>query len=77
VFFGSIVHDSDITKAKTDPVDFEPVIYTLDLLIPVISLGQRTAWNVDGIGQWVALGFTFFGWLMTAALLGGIAVRRQ
>lgn len=68
---------SDVTPAKDDPAPFQPFIYTLDLLVPVISLGQRISWNAHGSAQWVGLGLTVFGWLLTAALLGGVAARRQ
>jgi hypothetical protein len=69
--------DADLRPAKADPAPFQPVIFSLDLLVPVISLGQRVSWNTDGPAQWVALGMTICGWLLTAALLGGIAARRQ
>ena len=33
---------------------FEPVIYSVDVLVPVISLGQRVAWNASGTAQWAS-----------------------
>ncbi len=39
---------------------FNPVIYTLDLLLPVVDLGQKHAYNPAGIQQWLS-------YLLTAA----------
>jgi hypothetical protein len=67
----------DFTAAKADPAPFQPFIYTLDVLIPVVSLGQETSWNAQGSAQAAAMLFAVFGWLLTAALLTGITARRQ
>jgi hypothetical protein len=78
VVFGHFLKDSMAPARSLEQVPpFEPTIYTLDLLIPVISLGQRTAWNPSGAAQWWALGFTVVGWLLTTAFIAGLAVRRQ
>jgi hypothetical protein len=72
---------ADLTPAKQrveDVAPFNPVIYSVDLLIPVISLGQRTGWNAHSdAAQWAALTFTLLGWLLTAAFVAGLAARRQ
>jgi hypothetical protein len=72
--------DRDLTPAKRveDVAPFHPVIYTVDLLVPVISLGQRTGWNAHSdAAQWAALTLTLLGWLLTAAFVAGLAARRQ
>ncbi|GHB75414.1 oxidoreductase [Streptomyces viridiviolaceus] len=52
---------------------FQPVVYTLDLLIPIGGLGQRTAWywSSDGL-QWLAYLLIAFGWVLTTALIAGV-----
>ena len=87
VLFGEVFHaderpreDSDLVPAKSieQVPPFQPVVYTVDLLVPVISLGQRTAWNpVSGVAQWTALALTLVGWVLTAAFVAGLAARRQ
>jgi hypothetical protein len=69
--------DGDLTPAKEEPASYNPVIYTMDLLVTVISLGQRVSWNAHNSAQWVATALTVCGWLLTAALIAGIAARRQ
>ncbi len=63
-------------EAKQVP-GFNAFIYTLDVLLPVIDLGQATAWNAHGAAQWIAVALALSGWLLTAALLAGIAARRR
>ena len=68
---------ADFTPAKAAPAPFQPFIYSLDVLLPVVSLGQETSWNAHGTAQTAAVVFAVFGWLLTAALLTGITARRQ
>ncbi|MEV7395266.1 oxidoreductase [Streptomyces sp. NPDC091215] len=52
---------------------FQPAVYTLDLLIPVGGLGQRTAWYwADGSLQWLAYLLIAVGWVLTTAVIAGI-----
>ncbi|MER6065018.1 oxidoreductase [Streptomyces sp. NPDC001792] len=52
---------------------FEPLVYTLDLLIPIGGLGQRTAWywSNDSL-QWLAYLLIAFGWVLTTAVIAGV-----
>ncbi|MER5618789.1 hypothetical protein [Streptomyces sp. NPDC002215] len=51
---------------------FQPLVYTLDLLIPIGGLGQRTAWywSNDSL-QWLAYLLIAFGWVLTTAVIAG------
>ncbi|WP_367319051.1 oxidoreductase [Streptomyces sp. HUAS ZL42] len=52
---------------------FNPFVYTLDLLIPIGGLGQRSAWFWEGgTPAWLAYGLTAAGWILTTAVLAGI-----
>lgn len=58
---------------RTGPLpDFSPVAYTLDLLLPIVSLGQDNAWNPRGAGQAIAYVLIIAGWLLITAVLAGI-----
>jgi hypothetical protein len=52
---------------------FDPFAYTLDLLVPVISLGQENAWDPLGGGQAIAYALIFAGWILTTAVAAGIS----
>lgn len=53
---------------------FQPLVYTLDLLVPIGGLGQRTAWywSNDSL-QWLAYLLIAFGWVLTTAIIAGVS----
>ncbi|MFF7705392.1 oxidoreductase [Streptomyces lydicus] len=52
---------------------FQPLVYTLDLLIPIGGLGQRTAWYwPDGGLQWLAYLLIALGWVLTTSVIAGV-----
>lgn len=51
---------------------FQPVIYALDLLVPVLGLGQKSAYVPTGAGQWVAWAGTLVGWILATTILAAI-----
>ncbi|MFI6623082.1 oxidoreductase [Streptomyces sp. NPDC050528] len=56
-----------------DSVPFQPLVYTLDLLVPIGGLGQRTAWYwSNGSLQWLAYLLIAFGWVLTTAVIAGV-----
>ena len=66
------------TKPLDQAPPFHPVLFTADLIVPVISLGQDAAWTAQStFAQWTAFALTVCGWLLTAAFVAGLAVRRQ
>ncbi|MGW7568594.1 oxidoreductase [Streptomyces tendae] len=65
-------HSPDPVK-QGEGAPFQPLVYTLDLLIPVGGLGQRTAWYwPDGGLQWLAYLLIAFGWVLTTAVVAGV-----
>lgn len=53
---------------------FNAFVYTLDLLIPIGGLGQRSAWYwTGGVTAWLAYALIAAGWLLTTAVLAGIS----
>ncbi|MFB6889023.1 oxidoreductase [Kitasatospora sp. NPDC056327] len=58
---------------RGESVPFSPLVYTLDLLVPIGGLGQRTAWYWTGPQQWFGYSLTAIGWLLTTAVLAGIS----
>lgn len=74
---GSVVfwqfHDHGIISPvdKAHP-DFNAILYTLDLLVPVINLGQTQYWFPFGAAVWVAAAYTIMGWILATCLVVGI-----
>lgn len=50
---------------------WNPALYALDLLLPVIDLGQDNAWRQAGLSQWVASLLTLLGWMLATTAAAG------
>jgi hypothetical protein len=55
VFDAVANRSGDLTPAKdaSQVPPFQPVLYTIDVLLPLVSLGQDTGWNAHGAAQWI------------------------
>jgi hypothetical protein len=62
--------------AGADPRTFQPVIYTLGLLLPVIDFQQEDTFTPQGAQSWLAFLLIAAGWILTttvaAAILRGL-----
>jgi len=52
--------------------DYQPALYALDLLLPVLSLGQRGTVHFTGAAQIVAVAITVCSWILGIAVLAGL-----
>ncbi|MEU9703724.1 hypothetical protein [Streptomyces sp. NPDC047981] len=72
---GTVAFGTD-TPSPSKPGEgapFQPLVYTLDLLIPLGGLGQRTAWYwTDGVLQLLAHLLIAAGWVLTTAAVAGV-----
>jgi hypothetical protein len=48
------------------------VAYTLDLLLPVVDLGQKHAFNPAGIYQWLSYLLIAAGWILVTTIAASI-----
>ena len=53
-------------------LQFQPVLYTANLIIPIVNLGQRGIWQLPAVSQWVAAALTAFGWIFATATIAGL-----
>ncbi|MGV9452084.1 membrane-associated oxidoreductase [Streptomyces sp. NPDC003635] len=78
---GSVAYALDRPAAlkPAEAPDFNPVFFTLDLLVPVISFGQEAAYAPDGWAQWLAYVLVLAGWILATTILAGVTrtVSRQ
>lgn len=75
--------------ARVDPTDcdqrrypcLEPALLAADLLVPVVSLGQRDAWVISGARRFrlIPIALTAMGWILTTLVVAGFTgiVRRE
>jgi hypothetical protein len=52
---------------------FNAFVYTLDLLLPVVDLGQKHAFNPAGAEQWLSYGLVAAGWILVTTVAAGAA----
>ncbi|MEU5001206.1 membrane-associated oxidoreductase [Streptomyces sp. NPDC021622] len=53
--------------------DFNPVFYSLDLLLPIIGFGQEAAFAPDGWYQWLSYLLIATGWVLVTTVAAGIS----
>ncbi|MFI8233318.1 oxidoreductase [Streptomyces sp. NPDC085900] len=71
----SLVFDAytPVPNKPGEGAPFNPVVYTLDLLVPVGGLGMRGDWHWNEAGvQALAYGLVGVGWILTTAVVAGV-----
>ena len=59
--------------SPTGTPHFNPAIYTLDLLLPVVDLGQKHAFNPAGPEQWLSYILIAAGWILVTTIATSVA----
>jgi hypothetical protein len=87
VWLLSLLLAGSVAYAVREPValkpdeapEFNPVFYTLDLLLPIIDFGQEHAYASRGAWQWFAYALVIMGWTLATTIAAGItrAISRQ
>ncbi|MFF2192948.1 membrane-associated oxidoreductase [Streptomyces sp. NPDC058157] len=75
VLTGSIaygLHHPRPLKAGEAP-DFNPVFYTIDLLLPIIGFGQEEAFAPSGWYQWLSYLLVVTGWILATTTAAGVS----
>lgn len=59
--------------------EFNPLLYTMDLMSPVGGFGQQSAFAPEGPQQWLAGVLIVAGWILATALIAGVSrvLKRQ
>ncbi|MEH0417128.1 membrane-associated oxidoreductase [Streptomyces sp. B21-083] len=66
------LHHPHPLKADETP-EFNPVFYTLDLLLPVISFGQEGAFAPTGGYQFLSYVLILTGWILATTVIAGVS----
>ncbi|GAA1003783.1 MULTISPECIES: oxidoreductase [Streptomyces] len=51
--------------------DWDPALFTLDLLLPVVDLGQASRWQLSDGWQWLASALILAGWTLATTVAAG------
>jgi hypothetical protein len=57
--------------AGTGRPPWNPALYTLDLLLPVIDLGQADQWQLRGGWEWLSVVMILLGWILATSVAAG------
>jgi hypothetical protein len=52
---------------------FQPAVYALDVLLPVVDLDQQANWIPQGGARWFAWAAILAGWILTTAVLAALS----
>lgn len=68
---------TDAYPHELTPVDahgpgFNALGYTLDVLLPIVDLGQQKAWQAHGAAMYWSWALTAAGWVLTTAVVAGL-----
>jgi len=72
LILGTAVFSAWPPVADGSPRVFDPLVYTVDLLLPISAFGLRDAFAPMGATRWLAYGLTAAGWLLATALIAGV-----
>jgi hypothetical protein len=79
LFFDAHRHDIVGRYTVEHPQGFNPIAYTLDLLLPVVNLTQRDSYTAHHSAAVVATALVVVGWVLTTAIVAALTglVRRS
>ncbi|MDH2424630.1 hypothetical protein [Sphaerisporangium sp. TRM90804] len=63
---------SPMTPTVTSPPAFVPLAYTLDVLLPIVDLGQDGAWRPQAGALYLGWALIAAGWILTTAVVAGL-----
>ena len=68
-----------VVNQQDTGLQWNPVIYTADLLVPIVDFGNKSRWYMHGPDKWVAARFTASGWILATTVAAGVSrmIRRD
>jgi hypothetical protein len=68
-----------VVNQQDTGLQWNPVIYTADLLVPIVDFGNKSRWYMHGPDNWMAAGFTASGWILATTVAAGVSrmLRRE
>ena len=68
-----------VVNQQDTGLQWNPVIYTADLLVPIVDFGNKSRWYMHGADNWMSAGFTASGWILASTVAAGVSrmLRRE
>ncbi|GGX61326.1 oxidoreductase [Streptomyces fructofermentans] len=67
----AFAHAAHPPLRKGEHPPWDPSLFALDLLLPVIDLGQVGHWRLDGGWQWLSAAVVLLGWVLATTVAAG------
>ncbi len=55
-----------------DTLPWNPWLFTIDLLVPIVDFGNKNRWQTPGASQWVAVLMIVTGWTLATTVAAGL-----
>lgn len=65
-------HPQDRLDKDQNP-EWDPFLYTVDQLVPIVNLGQDEMWRSAGCSQWITAVLIAVGWILATTVAAGIS----
>ncbi|MGH3625455.1 MAG: oxidoreductase, partial [Sciscionella sp.] len=67
-----VVSDGRCALSSDDKeVVWNPFLYTLDLLVPIVDFGNKNRWHMAGADQWISATIIAMGWILASTVSAG------
>ncbi|PXY31555.1 oxidoreductase [Prauserella muralis] len=67
-----VVGERCVINRDDTGLEWNPVLYTVDLLVPIADFGNKNRWYMADEDKWVATGFTAMGWVLATTVAAGM-----
>ncbi len=55
-----------------DTLEWNPWLFTIDLIVPIVDFGNKNRWQTHGASQWIASGLIVSGWVLATTVAAGL-----
>ncbi len=55
-----------------DHLVWNPLLYTIDHLVPIVDFGHKNRWHFAGASQWISAGLVAAGWILATTVAAGV-----
>lgn len=61
-----------VVNADDTGLEWNPILHTADLLVPIVDFGNKGRWHMGGADKWVATAFIAAGWILVTTVAAGV-----
>ncbi len=55
-----------------DTLQWNPWLFTIDLVVPIVDFGNKNRWQTPDAAQWIASGLIVSGWILATTVAAGL-----